>query len=383
MNMINYGKQYIDNKDVKMVVKACKSEKLTQGKFVSIFEADLKKKLKSQYCVSVNNGTAALYLAVKILNLKPGTKVLCSPITFLSSVYINLMQNLNPIFCDIDLETYNLDLNKVEAILKGNKDIKLIIFVDYAGHPCDWRRIKLIKKKYNIKIINDNCHALGAKYENDIGYAVKYADIVTQSFHPVKGITTGEGGAILTNNKKYFKKLLLLRNHGIDRSEKLKKKNGMWFYDVKNYGFNYRLTDIQSALGISQLKKLNKFTKKRNQIARYYNSKFKNIDHIQIPLTKTKCFHSYHLYPLLIDFEKLKISKKLFFINLFKKKILLQTHYIPVYKQTFMKDKKINLNDFRNTELFYKRQISLPIYYKLSFKELDYIIDNIKKLLKK
>jgi len=243
--MINYGKQFIDKRDIQMVSKACKSNMLTQGKYVKQFEKDLAKKLSASHCVTVNNGTAALYLAVKCLDLKPGSKVICSPITFLSSVYIIEMNKLKPIFCDIEMETYNIDVKKIESLLKKDKKIKAMILVDYAGHPCDWKSISLLKKKYNLKVINDNCHALGAKYDNDHGYGVKYADMVTQSFHPVKGITTGEGGAIITNNKNYYKKLSLLRNHGIIRNDLMRKKKGIWFYDVDEYGFNFRLTDIQ------------------------------------------------------------------------------------------------------------------------------------------
>lgn len=379
--MINYGKQFIDKKDIQMVSKACKSNMLTQGKYVQQFEKDLTKKLSASHCVTVNNGTAALYLAIKCLDLKPGSKVICSPITFLSSVYTVEMNKLKPIFCDIELETYNIDINKIESLLKKDRKIKAMILVDYAGHPCDWKSINLLKKKYNLKVINDNCHALGAKYDNDHGYAAKYADMVTQSFHPVKGITTGEGGAIITNNKNYYKKLSLLRNHGIIRNDMMKKKKGIWFYDVDEYGFNFRLTDIQSALGISQLKKLDIFLKKRNQIANYYNSKLLNFKHIKLPTVKDDCYHSFHLYPVLINFEEIKISKISFFKKLLLKGISLQTHYIPVYKQSFMKKYKVNQKNFKNSEFFYSRQVSLPIHFGLNFKNIDFIINNIKKLL--
>ena len=380
--MINYAKQFIDNQDIQMVVKACKSEMLTQGKFVNQFENNLRKKLNSKYCVAVNSGTAALYLAIKTLSLKPASKVICSPITFLSSVYVNEMNSLTTVFCDIELQTYNVDLNKIEHLLKKDRKIKAMILVDYAGHPCDWRSISFLKKKYNVKVINDNCHALGAKYFGDRGYAVKYADMVTQSFHPAKGITTGEGGAILTNNREYCQKLSILRNHGIIRNRDLRSKNGIWYYDVKNYGFNFRLTDIQSAMGISQLKKLDRFIKKRNIIAKYYNSEMKNFGNIQLPTVKKNYSHSYHLYPVMINFGKAKISKKNFFRKMFSNKISLQTHYIPVYRQSFMKKYGFNKKHFKNAEFFYSRQTSLPIFYELNFKKLDIVIKNIKKLVR-
>jgi dTDP-4-amino-4,6-dideoxygalactose transaminase len=380
--MISYGKQYIDNDDIKMVLKACKSDMLTQGTFVRKFENDLEKKLNAKYCISVNNGTAALYIAIKTLDLNPGSKVICSPVTFLSSVYINEMNSLIPTFCDIELETYNIDLNRVESLLKKDKKVKAMVIVDYAGHPCDWKSISFLKKKYNLRIINDNCHALGAKYFSDRGYAASYADMVTQSFHPVKGITTGEGGAILTNNKKYYEKLLLFRNHGIVKNKNLQNKQGLWFYDVKNYGFNFRLTDIQCALGISQLKKLNNFVKKRNIIANYYHSKITGNENIKLPVVKKGYYHSFHLYPVLINFSKLKITKKSFFKKMLQQGISLQTHYIPIYRQSFMKKYNFNKKNFKNAELFYSRQVSLPIFFDLSLKKLDYVIKNIKKLLR-
>lgn len=378
---INYGKQSIDQKDIQKVVSALKSEKITQGKYVNEFEKNLKKKFKSNYCLAVNNGTAALYLSIKSLNLKKSSKVICSPNTFFSSIYTAIMNNLRPDFCDIELKTYNIDLNKIEDKIKRDKKIKAIIAVDFAGHPCDWKSLNFLKKKYNLYLINDNCHAIGAKINGDQGYACKYADLVTHSYHPVKNITTGEGGAILTNNLQLKKKIELFRNHGINRNNFLNNK-GQWLYEVKNFGFNFRLSDINCALGLSQLSKLDKFIKRRNEIAKYYTEKLKNIECITTPILIKGYSHAYHLYPILIDFKKIKSTKNFFFKQMNKKGINLQVHYIPVYRQKFLKKYKFNKIFFPNSEEYYSKEVSLPIYFSLTKDKIDYVIKQVKTTLK-
>ena len=379
--IINYGKQFIDSKDIKSVISACKSERLTQGKFVLEFENSLAKKFKSRYCSVVSNGTSALFLSIKSLNLKKKSKVLVSPITFFSSVYTIMMNDLYPDFCDINLENYNIDLNKLETKIKKDKNIKALIVVDYAGHPANWKSLNFLKKKYKLKLINDNCHAIGAKLNGDIGYASKYADLVTHSYHPVKNITTGEGGSILTNNFNLENKIKLFRNHGIVRNNNLSKKKGLWYHDVDDFGFNFRMTEIQSALGISQLKKLDSFIKKRQNIALKYNKKFMDVSLIRSPIVKKNIYHAYHLYPVLIDFEKANISKKEFFVRMLKKGIMLQSHYIPIYRQNFLKSFNFSIKEFSNAESFYKRQVSLPIYFSLKDKEIDFVVNHTKKCL--
>jgi len=377
---INYGKQYIDKKDIRKVVSALKSEKITQGDFVKKFEENLKKKFKSRHCVAVNNGTAALYLSLKSLNLKKNSKVVCSPNTFFSSIYTVMMNDLRPDFCDIELKKYNIDLNKLEDKIKKDRNIKTIIAVDFAGHPCDWKSLNFLKKKYNLFLINDNCHAVGAKINGDRGYACKYADLVTHSYHPVKNITTGEGGSVLTNNNILKKKIELLRNHGISRS-KLLDKRGLWMYEVKNFGFNFRLSDIHSALGISQLNKLEKFVHKRAKIADYYNKMLKDLEYIKLPTVEKGYTHAYHLYPILIDFKKFNLDKRFFFRKMNKVGINLQVHYIPVYHQKFLKKYKFNKKNFPITEEYYSKAVSLPIYFSLTKDKIDYVIKQVKRIL--
>ena len=236
----------------------------------------------------MSNGTAALHLAGLALRWKKDDVVLTIPTTFIATANCILYNKATPKFVDIDKSSYTIDVNKLESKIKyiNNKSRKVVavIATDYAGNPCDWEALKFISKKYNVKLINDNCHAMGAKLNNDHGYAVKYADIVTQSYHPVKHITTGEGGAILTNNKIIDEKVTILRSHGIVRDpKKMNIKQGPWYYEMHDLGFNYRITDFQCALGLSQLKKLKKFIKKRREVAKIYDSEFADNKFFVIP----------------------------------------------------------------------------------------------------
>ena len=249
--------------------------------------------------------------------------------------------------------------------------------MDYAGHPNDWKNLRWLANKYNFYLINDCCHSIGSKINNDIGYAVKYADFVSYSFHPVKAITTGEGGAILTNKKAFKTKLDLFRNNFMEKDN----SNLPWFYKIEKPGFNFRLSDINCALGISQLSKLNSFVIKRRRIAKLYNSLFKNDERFQIPIEKKGFYHSYHLYPLLIDFKKIKIDKKKLFLELEKRNINLQVHYIPIHSQPYYKRKyKIRKNELLNVENFYNKEISLPIFPSLSIETAKYVASCILKL---
>ena len=379
---ISYGMQHIFNSDLSYVLKSLKQEKITQGINVDKFESNLSNFFGSKYSLAVSSGTAALHISMLTLNLSKGDKVLTSPISFLASANCAEYVGAEIDFCDINNLTYTIDPEKIESKLKKDKKIKAIVVVDYAGHPADWKDLKFLKEKYGVRLINDNCHALGSKLENKKNYAVKFADIVTQSFHPVKHITTGEGGAIITNNKEIYEKAKILRNHGIERKKKDQKNKGMWFYKMSYLGFNYRLSDINCSLGISQLKSLNKFIQKRRFIAKKYNSLLKDVKNIILPFEKKGFYHSYHLYPLRIDFKRLKIDKKVFFEKMFKLGISLQVHYIPIYKHPYYKNKyRINVKNFPVSENFYNQVISLPIYYSLSQEKINYVCKSLKSIL--
>ena len=382
--MINYGKQNLDSKDINEVIKVLKTDFITQGSKIKEFEDILKKKFGSKFCTVVSSGTSALHLAGLALNWKKGDIVLTSPISFLASANCIVYSNATPDFADIDEKTYTLDPEKVEIKIhhyrKKGKKIKSIIGVDYAGHPCDWESLRYLSNKYNISLINDNCHALGSSYKGNINYAVKYADIVTQSYHPVKAITTGEGGSVFSNDNKIDNFIKMYRNHGLERNEKLKSKQGLWLYKMNHLGYNYRITDFQCALGISQLSKLDKFIKKRNLIAFNYNKVLKNYEKFIIPSVSKNVKHSYHIYPLRINFKKTSINKKKLFVQMKKSGINLMVHYIPIHLQPFYKKRyNFKLGDYAISEKFYREQCSLPIYPSLNTEQQNFIIGKLIK----
>ena len=379
--MISYGRQYVDNNDIKAVVKVLKGDWLTQGPQVKRFEKLLNSKFGSKYCTALSSGTAALHLVAIALGWKKGDIILTTPISFLATSNSILHCHATPVFIDIDKNSFNIDVNKLEKVIvsyqKKGKKISGIIATDFAGQPCDWKSIKNIADKYNIITVNDNCHAIGASINNNKKYAIKYADVVVHSYHPVKNITSGEGGAVFTNNKLIDQRVKMLRSQGIKRFP----SKAPWYYEMVELGYNFRISDIHCALGISQLKKLELFVKKRKLIAKKYDFAFKNIKNLKIPKILHNVSHAYHLYPVRINFKKFDINKNLFFKNLKKRKINLQVHYIPIHLQPYYK-KKFKKGDFPVAENFYEEQVSLPIYYSLKNKEVNYIIKQIKNLLK-
>ena len=383
MSLISYGKQYLDSKDIKSVNKILYSSFLTQGPTIQIFEKKLKSELGAKFCTAVSNGTAALHLLGLALKWKKGDIIISTPNSFVATSNCILYSGARPSFVDIDYKTGNICIKslkkKIKILKKKKKKIKAIIAIDYGGCPADWPELQKISKKDKIILINDGCHSLGASINKNYKYAAKFADFVTYSFHPVKSITTGEGGAIVSNNKKVDQQLKNLRTHGIEKNS-----NNIWMYDMKRLGFNYRITDFQCALGISQLKKLKKFIKKRTELAKIYDKAFIDDKDITIQLIDPYKSSSYHLYPIKINFKKLNFNKNNFFKKLLKFGIKLQVHYIPIYKHTFYK-KKFNLKEknFPHTEKFYNEVISLPIFFDLSKKKQLYIISKIKNIISK
>ena len=378
--IINYGSHNINKDDIRLVSKALKNSTITQGPYVENFERDLCTKFMSKFCTVVSSGSSALYLVGKILKWKKGDTIITTPISFLATSNCIELCNAKTKFIDIDKKTYTIDPNRVESYLKRTKiKIKALIGVDYAGHPCDWKSLRYLANKYRFTLINDGCHAMGSKINNNVGYACKYADLLTQSYHPVKSFTSGEGGAILSNNKKWDRELKIFRNNSMIKNE----KKQMWKYDMYQPGFNFRLSDINCALGISQLSKLDKFIKLRRKIAKQYDKIFENKKNIVRPPVSSNIYHSYHLYPLLIDFDKLKINKEIFFKKMFKKGIKLQVHYIPLYIQPYYK-KKYNLKpeDFVNSTEFYNKEVSIPIYPGLTKQQIKFISNSILSLTK-
>lgn len=380
--IINYGKQFIDVTDINEVIKVLKSQNITQGPYVDKFEIAFAKKLHCKYAVAVSSGTAALHLIGISLGWTQNDIVICSPNTFIATAASVEYCGASLEFADIDSETFNIcPLNlekKIKELKKKGKKIKAVIVTDYAGQPADWHEIYKLKNKYKFQIVNDNCHSFGSIYKNKINYATLYADAVSLSFHPVKHITTAEGGMILTNNKKIFQKTSIIRSHGMIRNNKY--YNG--YYEMSDLGYNYRLNEISCALGLSQLKKLKKFINYRKLIAKYYFKLLNNSDLISLPKTKSNRDHSYHLFVIRIDFRKLKITKKELINFFLKKGFKLQVHYIPLHTQKYFK-KKYNYKNGRllNCEEFYNQAISLPIYYNLKKNIVVKFCDLLKKYI--
>ena len=383
-----YGKQTIEEDDIQAVVNVLRGDWLTQGPSVKEFEDALGKKFKAKHVSAVSNGTAGLHLIALALGWKQGDIVLTTPITFLASANCILYANATPDFVDIDPLTYTIDIirleEKINEYRKKGKKIKAIVAVDFAGLPCDWEQLRRLANLHDFQLVNDNCHALGAEYNGDIGYAAKYADIVNMSFHPVKHITTGEGGAVLTNNAALDEKIKILRTHGITKDEKkLTKMDGPWYYEMQSLGFNYRITDFQCALGTSQLNKIDKFIARRGEIAKYYDESFKNDDRFITPAVFNNIKHAYHLYPLQIKFDKIGTTKKMLFQSMKEKNIGLQVHYIPVHLQPYYQDNfGFKPGDFPESEKFYNNEISIPIYPLLEVEDVKYIAEKIQTLIK-
>jgi len=385
--MISYGKQTIDQSDIEAVIEVLKGDWLSQGPALKSFEDDLNHYFGSKFACAVANGTAALHLTGLALGWQPGDIVITTPITFLATANCIVYSHATPEFVDIDSNSYTIEPKQLEEKVKAfqsmGKNVKAAIGIDFAGHPCNWKALREIADKYDLQLINDNCHAMGASYYGDKQYAIKYADVIIQSYHPVKHITTGEGGVVLTNDPIIEEKIRRLRNHGITKApQQLENNDGPWYYEMHEVGFNYRLTDFQSALGSSQLKKLDEFVHKRKEIAQKYDKLFSNIDSLIIPKTHNSVSHAYHLYPLQIDFKKLTLTKREFFERMKKGGVNLQVHYIPVHLQPFYKKHYgFNSGDFPLAEMYYRNEVSLPIYPDLSFDDVSMVANNIIGIL--
>ena len=378
--MINYGKQHIDSDDIKAVIKVLRGDWITQGRQIEKFESALKFKFGAKFCKVLSNGTAALHLAGLALGWKKGDIILTTPISFLSTANCILYSGATPDFVDINNYSYNIDPNKLADKIKNlnflSNKVVAIVATDYAGYPCDWKAIKSISRKYDVKLINDNSHALGASYNNDTQYAAKYADIVTHSSHPVKHITAGEGGAITTNNEDIYHKLKLLRSHGVYKDDTMKP----WEYEMRYLGFNYRITDIQCALALSQLKKLDSFIERRYKIAKEYDKAFSNTM-IRPLYPYLMANSSYHLYIVRVDFESTKTNKDELFRNLREQNIGLQLHYIPINTQPYYRSLGYGNEYIPMMNKYYKECFSLPMYPLLSDEEQKYTIGALKENL--
>jgi len=373
MNFIPYGKQSIDTNDIEAVVTTLESDYLTTGPKVKEFEDAIANFCDAKYALVVSNGTAALHLASLAL-LQKGDKVITTPNSFLATSNAILYAGAKPLFVDIAKDG-NIDLDLCENLLKKDSSIKGLYGVSFSGNMLNQEKLRYLKEHYNITILEDNAHSIGASYSGIKAGSCRYSDASIFSFHPVKNMTTAEGGAITTNSKEIYEKLLLLRNHGMVKRPDMKP----WEYEMRELGYNYRLTDIQSALGISQLKKLPNFLQRRREIAKRYESAFLGTK-IQ-PLYPFKSNSAYHLYVVRVDFASQKISKEDLFNTLKAKGIGLQLHYIPINKQPYYKSLGYGDEEMPQMDRYYKECFSLPIYPHLSDTKQRYIIDTLFEVL--
>lgn len=394
---IPYGRQSIDDADIEAVVKVLKSDYLTTGPAVAAFEKKVADYVGAKYAVAVSNGTAALHVACLAAGIGEGDEVITTPITFAASANCVLYCGGTPVFADIDPDTYNISPEELEK--KITSRTKAIIPVHYTGQPCDMDAILEIAHKHDLLVIEDGAHALGASYKGKkIG---SIADMTCFSFHPVKPVTTGEGGMIVTDNEELYRRLVLYRSHGITRDkdmmqqyeEQLQQSSdpalqeaadmlrgdvmdpGGWYYQQLELGYNYRITDISCALGASQMDKLDRFLERRRQIAKKYDEAFADIPQIKTPWQQEGCQSGWHLYMI----QTMERSRREVFEGLRQAGIGVNVHYIPVYRHPYYQRNGYAGVHCLNAEAFYERAISLPIFPGLTGQQQDYVIEHVIK----
>jgi perosamine synthetase len=375
---IPYSHQSIDEADIQAVADVLRSDWLTTGPKVEQFEKSICEYTGAKEAVAVSSGTAALHTAMYAIDIQPGDEVILPPITFAATANSVCFLGGTPVFADVEPGTLLIDPSRIED--KISEKTKAIVGVDYAGQPCDWGRLREIADAHKLALVADSCQALGAEYRGK--KAGSLADMTAFSFHPVKHITTGEGGMITTDNPQLATRMRRFRNHGIDTDFRQREETNSWFYGMTDLGYNYRLTDIQSALGLSQLKRLPTFLEKRDRIARLYDKAFENNDAI-IPLqTKSDCRHAYHLYVVRIDPKVTPRDRA--FTQLRKAGIGVNVHHIPVYLHPYYK------TTFGHTrglcpiaEQAFEEIISLPIWPGMGNKEIETVIEQVNKETKK
>ena len=384
--MIPYGKQYISDNDVKEVVNVLRSDFITQGPIVPKFEKKLCDYTGAKYAVAVNSATSALHIACLSLGLKKGDILWTSPITFVASANCAIYCGASVDFVDIDPITALISVEKLkEKLIQAEKDGKLpkiIIPVHYSGQSCNMKEFYALSCKYGFKIIEDASHAIGAKYKNEPVGNCKYSDITVFSFHPVKIITTGEGGSAMTNNLDIAEMMKLLRSHGVTRDHRIIKQEEKhpWYYEQVELGFNYRMTDLQAALGVSQLQNLDKFVAKRHTLRDRYDSLLAGLPIIK-PFQEKENYSSFHLYAIQINSSKTNKRRLDIFNKLIESGIGVNVHYIPVHMQPYYKKFGFKNGDFVNSENYYKNTISLPIFFNMSYEEHDKVTDSLKFIL--
>ncbi len=385
--MIPYGKQDINQADIDSVVDVLQSDFLTQGPRVPLFEKKVSDYCGSEFGVAVNSATSALHIACLALGLGKGDWLWTSPNTFVASANCGLYCGSRVDFVDIDPLTYNLSTEELEKKLiqakKDNKLPKIVIPVHFAGQSCDMQKIHSLSKEYGFKIIEDASHAIGGRYlDKPIG-GCQYSDITVFSFHPVKIITTAEGGLATTNDKELSERMQLFRSHGVTRDPELmtKESAGGWYYQQVDLGFNYRMTELQAALGVSQMERLDEFVALRHKCQIRYDELLIGLS-ITTPYQDLNSYSALHLYPIKIQIDKVKSTRKEIFEALWKNDIGVNVHYIPVHTQPYYENMGFKKGDFPNAESYYESAISIPLFHVMTFEQQDQVISALEKVLK-
>ncbi len=385
--MIPYGRQDISKEDIDIVLEVLNSDFLTQGPKTPLFEKTIANYCDVQYAVAVNSATSALHAACFALELGEKDYLWTSPNSFVASANCGVYCKANIDFVDIDPKTYNLSIPHLEEKLlsakKENKLPKVLVAVHFAGQSCEMEKIHKLSKEYGFFIIEDASHCIGAEYLNTKVGSCQFSDIAVFSFHPVKIITTAEGGIATTNSSKLAQRMELFRSHGITRNELLmtKQSDGPWYYQQLELGFNYRMTEIQAALGISQMKRVDKFVSLRHSLKQNYDLLLADLPLI-LPFQHEDSYSSLHLYPIQVELNAVNKSRKNIFNELRASGIGVNVHYIPIHTHPYYMSLGFKEGDFPNSEHYYSRAISLPLFSSLSFKQQDKVSEALKNILK-
>ena len=379
--LLPYGHQWIDEDDIRAVAEVLRTGWITQGPKIEEFEKKVAEYCGAKYAVAVSSGTAALHAACAVAGISQGEEVITTPITFLATANAIVYCGGKPVFADVKEDTLNIDPEEIQKRLSPKT--KAILLTDFAGHPADLNEIEAIAKESGLIVIEDAAHAMGAEYKGrKIG---GLADMTTLSFHPVKHITTGEGGMILTNNEEFYEKLKIYRHHGMVRDrEKLPKDEGSWYYEMEWPGHNFRITDFQCALGLSQMNKLDRFIQRRREIAARYDEAFAEIEEIITPVEKESVKAVYHIYVIQLRTEMLRVGRKEIFEALRAENIGVNVHYLPVHLHPFYRREfGYKSGDYPKAERYYERAITLPIFPKMNDNDVEDVIEAVEKVIRR
>jgi len=383
MKNIPYSHQHIEQDDINSVLEVLRSDSLTQGPKIGEFEEALVGYCGARFAVAFSSGTAALHAAYFAAGFQANDETITSPITFLATANAALYLGARPVFIDVESDTGNIDTELIENAI--TEKTRAIVPVHFAGHPVELEKVANIAKRRRLLLIEDACHALGASYKNNTIGDCRYSDMVVFSFHPVKSITTGEGGAVLTNNAEFHDKLIMFRQHGVTKDHKVFESRsehvGDWYYEMQYLGYNYRLTDIHSALGISQLRKIDRFIQRRREIAKRYSQAFSDNVFFDLPVERDYVRSAWHLYPIRLKNKYLSYKTKIF-AELRAKGLGVQVHYIPVHLQPYYQRLGYSQDLCPKAKDFYERQISIPIYQAMSAEDVEYVISSLLDVLK-